>query len=227
MIQRVKGRTVSPIAGVLIVLGLEILAVRFNASRCIGKYVYEAGLTRNRTIRLLTASGIKTLELQVNDAGLVDAVTVDMLCPVFKDEKLFLPDGEDLPDGVFVSMGNPHYVIFVNDIDSVDVAASGARLERHSRFPERCNIEFAQLLPDGIRMRVWERGSGITMACGTGACATAVAAAVTGRCARQSHVIMDGGSLDIHWRENDGHVYLTGPATLVYEGDIELPCISH
>jgi diaminopimelate epimerase len=120
-------------------------------------------------------------------------------------------------------MGNPHYVIFVDDLDSVDVAARGAVLERHQRFPERCNIEFAQVTADGIRMRVWERGSGITMACGTGACATAVAAAVTGRSGRQSRVIMDGGALDIEWRASDNHVYLSGPATFVYEGDIDLP----
>ena len=120
-------------------------------------------------------------------------------------------------------MGNPHYIIFVNDINDIDVAREGSLLERHPRFPQRCNIEFAQIRPDGIRMRVWERGSGITMACGTGACATAVAAALTGRCGRQSRVIMDGGTLDIEWHEDDNHVYLTGPATLVYEGDIPLP----
>ena len=193
-----------------------------NASRCIGKYVYEHGLTDKTTVRLLTASGIKTLELTVNAVGQVIAVTVDMLAPVLDDSTLFLPDGETLPDGVFVSMGNPHYVIFVDDVDGVDVATRGALLEWHPRFPERCNIEFAQITTDGIRMRVWERGSGITMACGTGACATAVAAAVTGRTPRRTRVIMDGGTLDIDWRASDGHVYLTGPATLVYEGDIIL-----
>ncbi len=192
-----------------------------NASRCIGKYVYETGLTDKTSVRLLTASGIKILDLHVNASGQVETVTVDMLSPVLNDLNLFLPEGEPLPDGVFVSMGNPHYVIFVDDIDAVDVAARGAVLEHSSRFPGRCNIEFAQVIACGIRMRVWERGSGITLACGTGACATAVAAAVTGRCGRQSRVIMDGGELDIDWHENDGHVYLTGPATLVYEGDIE------
>jgi len=192
-----------------------------NASRCIGKYVYEHGLTDKTSIRLMTASGIKTLELAVNPHGLVEQVTVDMLAPVLDDASLFLPDGEPLPSGVFVSMGNPHYVTFVDDIDAVDVATRGAILERHSRFPQRCNIEFVQVRDDGLRMRVWERGSGITMACGTGACATAVAAVVTGRSNRGTRVIMDGGSLDIDWRDN-GHVYLSGPATLVYEGDIEL-----
>ena len=194
-----------------------------NACRCIGKYVYERGLTDKRHIRLLTASGIKMLDLKVNDDGSVKSVTVDMLAPVLEDEHLFLPEGETLPEGVFVSLGNPHYVIFVDDIDAVDVTRDGSRLEHHSRFPERCNIEFAQVGEDGIRMRVWERGSGITMACGTGACATAVAAAITGRSGRQSHIIMDGGTLDVDWREADGHVYLSGPAAIAFEGTIELP----
>ena len=194
-----------------------------NASRCIGKYVYERGLTDKRHIRLMTASGIKMLDLKVSDDGTVESVTVDMLAPVLEDELLFLPEGETLPEGVFVSMGNPHYVIFVDDIDAVDVAREGSRLEHHSRFPERCNIDFAQVREDGIRVRVWERGSGITMACGTGACATAVAAAITGRSGRQSHIIMDGGNLDIDWREANGHVYLSGPAAIAFEGTIELP----
>lgn len=194
-----------------------------NACRCIGKYVYERGLTNKRHIRLLTASGIKMLDLKVNDDGTVESVTVDMSAPVLEDEHLFLPEGETLPEGVFVSLGNPHYVIFVDDIDAVDVTREGPRLEHHSRFPERCNIEFAQVGEDGIRMRVWERGSGITMACGTGACATAVAAAITGRSGRQSRIIMDGGTLDIDWREADGHVYLSGPAAIAFEGSAELP----
>ena len=194
-----------------------------NACRCIGKYVYERGMTDQRHIRLLTASGVKMLDLTVDEAGTVTSVTVDIQAPVLEDEHLFLPSGEALPDGVFVSMGNPHYVIFVDDIDKVDVQSEGPRLERHSRFPERCNIEFAQVTEDGILMRVWERGSGITMACGTGACATAVAAALTGRCGRQSRIVMDGGVLNIEWREADGHVYLSGPAVIAFEGTAELP----
>ncbi len=194
-----------------------------NACRCIGKYVYERGLTDKRQIRLMTASGIKMLDLKVGDDGTVESVTVDMSAPLLEDEHLFLPEGETLPEGVFVSLGNPHYVIFVDDIDAVDVPREGPRLEHHSRFPERCNIEFAQVGEDGIRMHVWERGSGITMACGTGACATAVAAAITGRSGRQSRIIMDGGTLDIDWRETDGHVYLSGPATIAFEGTAELP----
>ena len=194
-----------------------------NASRCIGKYVYERGMTDKRQIRLKTASGIKILDLTVNDDGIVEQVTVDMLAPILEDERLFLTEGDALPEGVFVSMGNPHYVIFVDDIDNVDVESEGSRLEHHPRFPERCNIEFAQVREDGIRIRVWERGSGITMACGTGACATAVAAAITGRSGRQSRIITDGGTLDIDWREADGHVYLSGPAAIAFEGTAELP----
>ena len=194
-----------------------------NACRCIGKYVYERGLTDKKRIRVLTASGIKILDLTVNYDGIVESVTVDMLAPALESKRLFTPGDDTLPEGVFVSIGNPHYVIFVDDVDAVDVEHEGSRLERHPAFPERCNIEFAQVREDGIRMRVWERGSGITLACGTGACATAVAAAITGRCGRHSQVIMDGGTLDINWRESNGHVYLSGPAVIVYEGTTELP----
>ena len=192
-----------------------------NASRCVGKYVYERELTQQTQIKLLTLSGIKVLDLLVRD-GIVKSVTVDMGEPVFEIKQQFLPCGEKLPTGTFVSMGNPHYVIFVDDVDAIDVAREGAILEHHPAFPERANIEFAEMRPDGIRVRVWERGSGITMACGTGACATAVAACKTGRTGHMSRIIMDGGELEIEWRESDGHVYMTGPAAFVYEGEIEL-----
>ncbi len=190
-----------------------------NASRCIGKYLYERGLTTKNTIRLLTLSGIKTLLLKV-DGRQVKSVTVDMLEPQIEDKTLFLPN-HGLDSGVFVSMGNPHYVIFTDDINQVGEV--GKTLERHPAFPQRCNIEFAQVQEDGIiRVRVWERGSGITMACGTGACATAVAASLTGRAGRRSKILMDGGMLDIEWRESDNHVYMTGPAAFVFDGETEL-----
>jgi diaminopimelate epimerase len=211
-----------------------------NASRCIGKYIYEKkthpyppclgrGNYQETEIRLLTLSGVKALILKIVD-GKVEKVTVDMGEPVFEDETLFNSAKEKslttsllsggIEGGVFVSMGNPHYVIFVDDIQAVDVAEEGRRLEFHEAFPERCNIEFAQVTaPNIIRTRVWERGSGITMACGTGACATAVAAARTGRCDRKSSILMDGGQLDIEWRA-DNHVLLSGPAEFVFEGEI-------
>ncbi len=199
-----------------------------NASRCIGKYLYERGLTTNTEIRLLTLSGIKTLSLHVSDS-IVESVTVDMGEPTFEDETLFMPS-RGLTQGTFVSMGNPHYVIFTDNIDQV--AETGRALECHPAFPQRCNIEFARIQADGtIRTRVWERGSGITQACGTGACATAVAAARTGKAGRTSHIVMDGGTLTIEWREADrsaegrffqkNHVYMTGPATFVFDGEVE------
>lgn len=193
-----------------------------NASRCIGKLVYEMGLTRKRHLRLSTPSGVKLLELEVDEHDQVTSVTVDMLAPVLADERQFLGAGEALPAGYFVSMGNPLYVIFVDDLDTVDVATLGAQLEHHPRFPQRCNIVFAQPVTDGLRVRVWERGSGITLACGTGACAAVVAAVRASLAPRHCDVIMDGGTLHVDWRESDGHLLLGGPSTIVYTGEIDL-----
>ena len=191
-----------------------------NASRCIGKYLFERGLTDKTEIRLLTLSGIKMLWLHV-DNNKVPSVTVDMNEPVFEDETLFLPN-RGISEGVFVSMGNPHYVIFTDDVDQIE--ERGRMLECFPSFPQRCNIEFAHVEDNGaIRTRVWERGSGITQACGTGACATAVAAARTGRTGRNSQIEMDGGTLSVEWRESDNHVYMTGPAAFVFDGEAELP----
>lgn len=205
-----------------------------NASRCIGKYLYERRLTDKTTIRLQTLSGVKILKLHLvgneTTETKVESVTVDMLAPSFRvpeqyDETVggVLTVGSRTFHGTFVSMGNPHFVCFVDDIDTLDVARYGSAMEYATAFPERCNIEFAELKSDGnIRTRVWERGSGITMACGTGACATAVAAAVTGRALRRSIIAMDGGTLHIEWNEADGHVYMTGPAAFVFDGEIEI-----
>lgn len=220
-----------------------------NASRCIGKYLYEKGLTDKTSIRLQTLSGVKTLELHLADAGVADcgveaseariynnvkrveSVTVDMLEPAFHNPGQYDETcGDTLTAdfrtfrGTFVSMGNPHFVCFVDDIDTIDIARYGSVMERAAAFPERCNIEFAQVMADGtVRTRVWERGSGITMACGTGACATAVAASLTGRTARECDIAMDGGTLHVEWSGQDGHVYMTGPAAFAFEGEVELP----
>lgn len=205
-----------------------------NASRCIGKYVYDKGLTSKTSVKLLTRAGIKTLLLHVDQGNRVESVTVDMQEPCLADPHLLAtPDGSMQEGGLavcgqelrgtFVSMGNPHFVIFTDDAEAVDVARLGSALEANPLFPERCNIEFASLLgADRIRTRVWERGSGITLACGTGACATAVAAALTGRSGRRSRIVMDGGTLDIAWSEVDNHVYMTGPAEFAFEGEIEI-----
>ena len=192
-----------------------------NASRCIGKYLYDRGITTQTQIRLLTLSGVKVLDLHLAPEGVVDSVTVDMGEPVFDDETLFLPT-RGLKQGTFVSMGNPHYVIFTDNVDQV--GESGRVLEHHPSFPQRCNIEYARIeAGSSIRTRVWERGSGITQACGTGACATAVAAALTGKAGRKSDIVMDGGTLSIEWRESDNHVYMTGPAAFVFDGEILAP----
>lgn len=202
-----------------------------NASRCIGKYLYERKLTDKTEIKLETLSGVKTLRLHLAAGGTVESVTVDMLEP-----RLHVPEQYDESclgelsasfrkfRGTFVSMGNPHFVTFVDDIDTIDIARYGSEMEHDAAFPQRCNIEFAQVMPDGtIRTRVWERGSGITMACGTGACATAVAAQITGRAQNKSTIKMDGGTLLIEWNADDEHVYMTGPAEFVFDGEIALP----
>ena len=137
-----------------------------NACRCIGKYIFDKKLCTKTQINLLTLSGIKVLNMHLTPEGIVESVTVDMGMPALENEKQFIPKGEKLPTGTFVSMGNPHYVIFVDDMAGVDVDIEGSRLEHHAAFPEQCNIEFAAMRPDGIRVRVWERGSGVTMACG-------------------------------------------------------------
>lgn len=204
-----------------------------NASRCIGKYVYEYGLTQKTTVTLDTLSGIKILNLHLKDNH-VDSVTVDMGEPadelvelsgqgpeVMREQPITADDRTFLATAV--SMGNPHLVIFVEQVADIDLTYYGPLLERHPLFPNRINVEFAQVLEDGsIRMRVWERGSGITQACGTGACATAVAACLTGRKGRRSDILMDGGRLSITWDIATSHILMTGPATKVFDGTIEI-----
>lgn len=204
-----------------------------NASRCIAKYVYERGLTDKTEVTLETLAGIKTLRMSVND-GIVEKVTVDMGEPVLACREQVATETGSMDaatveacgrtwQGTFVSMGNPHYVNFVDDVEGLDIAVVGPVIEHDPLFPERINVEFVQKISDDeVRMRVWERGSGITQACGTGACATAVAAAVTGRTGRTVKVVMDGGVLEIAYNENDGHVYMTGPAAFVFDGKISL-----
>lgn len=202
-----------------------------NGTRCVAKYLHDKGLTDKNPIRLQTLSGIKILNLHLDEEGLVKTVTVDMGEPMLRQPEQYDESaGETLKAdfrsfrGTFVSMGNPHFVTFVDDIDTIDIEKFGKILERDEAFPQRCNIEFAQLVgKDEIRTRVWERGSGITWACGTGACATAVAAFVTHRADRRVRIIMDGGTLEIEWKEDDNHIYMTGPAEISFEGEIALP----
>lgn len=190
-----------------------------NGSRCVGKYVYEYGLTDKTEITLDTLSGIKILKLHI-DNNVVAAVTVDMGSPL-ETEAIHLEDEFPL-QSTRVSMGNPHLVTFVDDINQINLPEVGPKLENHPLFPDRTNVEFAQVISkDTIRMRVWERGSGITQACGTGACATAVAAFINELTGRKSDIIMDGGTVTIEWDETTGHILMTGPATKVFDGEIE------
>ncbi len=203
-----------------------------NGSRCVGKYVYDHKLTDKTQITLDTLSGIKVITLLPDEQGKVTRATVDMGKPLLanplqvatptgdlKDHTITV-DGQDYV-GTYVCMGNPHVVIFVDDINQVAVDKIGPQIEFHPLFPERANVEFVEVRQDDtLRMRVWERGSGITQACGTGACATAVAAFLTGRAGRFSKVLMDGGALEITYDEVDDHILMTGPAETAFEGEL-------
>lgn len=203
-----------------------------NASRCVGKYLYDNHLTDKTELLLDTLSGIKLLKLQVVD-GKVTYVTVDMGIP---ESIYIMSEGYagcmiDMPiivgkksfKATAISMGNPHLVIFVDDVDRIELEKVGPMLENNPLFPDRINVEFAQVKnKNSIRMRVWERGSGITQACGTGACATAVAGFMTGRTERISSVNMDGGVLTICWDEETDHVLMIGDAVKVFDGEVEI-----
>lgn len=191
-----------------------------NAARCIGSFVASRGYAKDFDITLETASGIKLLH--IDDA--TGNISVNMGQPSFSVPSQFRPRKEDVIPvslrGNFVSMGNPHYVIFVEDIEAVNLEVTGMMLEHAACFPAAANIEFAQLLGDDcIRMRVWERGSGVTMACGTGACATAVAAISRFALDSEQTIIMDGGSVKVGWIGEE--VTLTGDAVEVYSGTID------
>jgi diaminopimelate epimerase len=194
-----------------------------NATRCIGKYVYENKLTDKTTLTLETLSGVRELQLTVRN-GLVEEVTVDMGIPTVEREALTLEVGPGKRfTGTVISVGNPHFVVFVDDVSEINLPLFGPRLENHACFPGRINVEFVQVLSPGeVRMRVWERGSGITMACGTGGCATVAAAVVCGKTNRKVKVRMDGGALTFHWDAESDRIFMTGDAVRVFEGTITL-----
>lgn len=191
-----------------------------NGCCCIGKYVYEYGLTTQTEITLNTLSGIKTLQLHIEDEK-VNTVTVDMGSPSQTGTVYF---GNEYPfTSTEVSMGNSHLVTFVNDITQVNLSEIGPKLEYYSLFPERTNVEFAQIIgKNKIHMRGWERGSGITLASGTGACATVVAAVLRNKAERECEIVMDGGTVTIEWDETTGHVFMTGSAIKIFDGEIEV-----
>ncbi len=207
-----------------------------NGIRCVGKYAYDFGLVKKEEITVETLAGIKTLKLMVKD-GKVDQVRVDMGAPIFDARKVpvTFPEGEminepmEVDDTIYhvtcLSMGNPHCVTFLDqDIRQLDLEKIGPKFEFHETFPKRVNTEFANVIDrKHIRMRVWERGSGETLACGTGACATAVAAVVNGLCDDTVELELLGGTLTITYDRGADTVYMTGPATTVFSGEIFPP----
>ena len=194
-----------------------------NGARCVGKYVYDKHLTSKTDIALETLSGIKMLHLNIGSDGLVESVAVDMGCYSLMEAPAEIVVRGRSFRGKGISMGNPHYVLFEEDAESLDLTGYGPVIECNPAFPDRTNVEFAKLVSPGvIRMRVWERGSGITMACGTGACATAAAALELGLIEGSCRIIMDGGSLTIDCDKASGKVVMTGPAVTVFEGNVEL-----
>ncbi len=204
-----------------------------NGIRCVGKYLYDHGIATDNSLRVDTDAGLKALFLEVED-GRVSRVTVDMGEPIL--------DGPQIPvaaegrivnqplhvDGhayavTCVSMGNPHCVTFVDDVEAVELEKIGPQFERHAFFPNRVNTEFIQVVsPSELNMRVWERGSGETGACGTGACGAAVAAVLNRKSERRVIVHLRGGDLEIDWRAEDNHVHMTGAAEEVFEGSVEV-----
>ena len=211
-----------------------------NGIRCVGKFVYDRGLTNKTTLKIETLAGIKELKLNIEDER-VKSVKVDMGEPILDYKLIPVKDGKiykskdgikfykvnininyDLKELTCVSMGNPHGVEFSNNIDKLNIKEVGTLIERDSHFPNKVNAEFVEIIDkNNIKMRVWERGVGETLACGTGACASVVASILNGYTARNVTVELLGGKLDIEWNKENNHVYMTGPATTVFEGEFE------
>ena len=231
--------------GLILILPSEVADVRmrmFNADgsesqmcgngvRCVAKYTWDHELARRNPLRVETGAGVLAIELTLDEAGKVAAARVDMGEPILRPRKIPVAlDGEravDVPLEVAgrscrmtcVSMGNPHATIYVDDVSAVDLAAIGPQIERHPLFPERINVHFVQVHSDSeVTMRTWERGSGITLACGTGASAVCVSGVLTGRGGRGITAHLPGGDLHLEWNEATNHVHMTGPATEVFSG---------
>lgn len=206
-----------------------------NASRCVAKYVYDRGMTDKQVVTLETLAGIKVLHLKVVD-GKVESVRVDMGVPKTACENVPCLLGSSVVrrakiqalgrefEITPVNTGNPHGVIFLDEpVEEFDIYTYGPELEKHPAFPKKANIEFVNVLArDRLRMRVWERGSGVTLACGTGSCAVLVAANLCGLADRRATIVLDGGELIDEWDEQSGHIFMTGPATHVFDGEYDV-----
>ena len=204
-----------------------------NGIRCVGKYVAERGLSAANPLRVETDAGIKILHFEPR-GGRVERITVDMGAPILDGPRIPVAAEGRVVDAPLeigshsyritcVSMGNPHCVLFLPEVEDLDLPHLGPQFEHHPFFPRRVNTEFVRVdAPNALRMRVWERGSGETAACGTGACAALVAAVLTRRADRRATLRLNGGDLDIEWRPADDHVYMTGAAEEVFRGEVEV-----
>ncbi|HEY8499844.1 MAG TPA: diaminopimelate epimerase [Clostridia bacterium] len=206
-----------------------------NAIRCVGKYVYDNNMTDKKSISIETLAGIKYLELITGNDSKVSMVKVDMGEPILKtrsipvdsDIELFVNQPLQVSGEEYrvtcVSMGNPHAVVYVKNVSEFPVGKVGPEIEKHPLFPEKINAEFVEVINSKrLKMRVWERGTGETMACGTGACAVLVASSLNGVSERKATVELLGGNLEIEWNESNNRVYMTGPATLAFTGELHI-----
>ncbi len=204
-----------------------------NGIRCCAQFLHRRGITRKHALEIETRAGLikpviedELVRVNMGEPRL-EAAEIPVLGfsgRVINAAPPAISDDYTLPPMTCVSMGNPHAVFFVDDVAAVPLARIGEKVERHPQFPRRTNVEFAQVLsPSHVRMRVWERGAGITLACGTGACGTVVAGIISGRLGRRVTVTLDGGTLEIEWPDDHGSVWMRGPATEVFNGTIELP----
>ena len=214
-----------------------------NGIRCIGKFIYEKGLSKKNILKIETLAGIKKLILNIKNEK-VESVKVDMGEPILESKnipvkgakcfkskdnisfyKLTLPVDKDIKELTCVSMGNPHAVEYVSDVNTIEIEKIGKTIEFDSHFPSRVNVEFIEIIDDeNIKMRVWERGTGETLACGTGACASAVSSFLNGYTKRNVTVELLGGKLEIEWNKENNHVYMTGPAKTVFDGNLYINC---
>lgn len=206
-----------------------------NGIRCVAKFVYDKGMIDRTEISIISGGKIKYLKLTLGEDGKVSMVRVNMGNPILQPAQIPVKaEGDNVTDAPItvrdteyrmtcVSMGNPHAVVFVNDVASLALEEIGPYFENHEVFPNRTNTEFVEVVNDHyVKMRVWERGTGETLACGTGCCATAVACVLNGKTKEQITVEVLGGKIDIHWDREENLVYMTGPATTVFEGEIDI-----
>lgn len=203
-----------------------------NGIRCVGKFIYDKGLTNKTTLKIETLAGVKEVKLNLKE-GKVDTVRVDMGEPILETEKIPVVSSEKMAKNLkleieerefnftCVSMGNPHAITFIEKVENFEVEKYGSKIEVNERFPKKTNVEFIEIVnKEYIKMRVWERGAGETLACGTGACASVVAGIINNLIERKVTVELLGGILEIEWNKEDNHVYMTGPAVTVYEGEL-------